>query len=266
MHRFKHIFLYIILLAAAAVQASGQTRRETVRFEYDLDFEMNFDNREFYKSNFSESMTIFGARLTPSVGVDVRQGNSMNHRLMAGIDIMKDFGDSLAPKDLLREVTLYYNMEKTFRRCEFTMYAGIFPRKAMEGRWGEAFFSDSLTFYDNNLEGLLLKLRRQRAYFELGADWMGLTGEYRRERFILERTRQDPAIYTSGIFRIYVSLCRFEKGSRSRRQYPYKSISHSRSQQAARPSESVLHCRIDPGFAERQEEYRNIYLPGRRRT
>lgn len=205
MHRFKHIFLYIILLAAAAVQASGQTRRETIRFEYDLDFEMNFDNREFYESNFSESMTIFGARLTPSFGIGVNQGKGLNHRLMAGIDIMKDFGDSLAPKDLLREVTLYYNMEKTFRRSEFTMYAGIFPRKTMEGRWGEAFFSDSLTFYDNNLEGLLLKLRRPKAYFELGADWMGMTGEYRRERFMIFSSGQGRVLpYTHLGYSAYV--------------------------------------------------------------
>lgn len=205
MHRFKHIFLYIILLAAVAMQASGQTRRETVRFEYDLDFEMNFDNREFYESNFSESMTIFGARLTPSFGIGVNQGKGLNHRLMSGIDIMKDFGDSLAPKDLLREVTLYYNMEKAFRRSEFTMYAGIFPRKTMEGRWGEAFFSDSLTFYDNNLEGLLLKLRRPKAYFELGADWMGMTGEYRRERFMIFSSGQGRVLpYTHLGYSAYV--------------------------------------------------------------
>ena len=205
MHRFKHIFLYIILLAAAAVQVSGQTRRETVRFEYDLDFEMNFDNREFYKSDFSESMTIFGAILTPSFGIGVNQGKGLTHRLMAGIDIMKDFGDSLAPKDLLREVTIYYNMEKTFRRSEFTMYAGIFPRKTMEGRWGEAFFSDSLTFYDNNLEGLLLKLRRPKAYFELGADWMGITGEYRRERFMIFSSGQGRVLpYTHLGYSAYV--------------------------------------------------------------
>ena len=52
--------------------------KEKVTFAYDLDFEMNFDNREFYKSDFSESMTIFGARLTPSVGIDVRQGKDRN--------------------------------------------------------------------------------------------------------------------------------------------------------------------------------------------
>ena len=191
MNRIKHIIIYTILSLAMTLQASAAPGREKINFVYDLDFEMNFDNREFYKSNFSESMTIFGARLTPSVGVSVSQGNSLTHRLMAGVDVMKDFGDSLAAKDLLREVTLYYNMEKRFKRNEFTMYAGIFPRKTMEGRWGEAFFSDSLTFYDNNLEGLLLKLRRPKAYFELGADWMGLTGEYRRERFMIFTSGQE---------------------------------------------------------------------------
>ena len=166
--------------------------------------------QKFYKSNFSESMTIFGTRLTPSVGISVSQGNSLAHRLMAGVDVMKDFGDSLAAKDLLREVTLYYNMEKRFKRNEFTMYAGIFPRKTMEGRWGEAFFSDSLTFYDNNLEGLLLKLRRPKAYFELGADWMGLTGEYRRERFMIFTSGQGRILpYTHLGFHSEAGGCKF---------------------------------------------------------
>lgn len=205
MHRFRYLFLNIILIAVTAIQTSGQVRRETVRFEYDLDFEMNFDNREFYKSDFSESMTIFGARLTPSAGVNIRQDNSVTHRLMAGIDIMKDFGDSVAVRDLVKEMTLYYNMEKRFKRNEFSIYAGVFPRKAMEGRWGQAFFSDSLTFYDNNLEGLLLKLRRPRAYFELGADWMGLTGEYRRERFMIFSSGEGRVLpYTSLGYSFYV--------------------------------------------------------------
>ena len=34
-------------------------RDKSVKFAYDVDFEMNFDNRELYKSAFSRSMTIF---------------------------------------------------------------------------------------------------------------------------------------------------------------------------------------------------------------
>ena len=80
MHNIKHLIIYIVAALALTFQASAAagpasaiaSGKEKVTFAYDLDFEMNFDNREFYKSNFSESMTIFGARLTPSVGVDVR--------------------------------------------------------------------------------------------------------------------------------------------------------------------------------------------------
>lgn len=73
----------------------AQTGGEKVKFAYDVDFEMNFDNREFVGNRFSKSMTIFGARLTPSVGITVPQPDKgMMHRLMAGIDVMKDFGAS----------------------------------------------------------------------------------------------------------------------------------------------------------------------------
>ena len=65
-----------------------------VRFAYDADFEMKFDNREFDHSHILPSMTIFGARLTPAIGMTYRQKNGARHRLMAGLDIMKDFGRS----------------------------------------------------------------------------------------------------------------------------------------------------------------------------
>ena len=45
---------------------AGENEDAKVRLAYDVDFKMNFDNREFYRSSFSNSMTIFGARLTPS--------------------------------------------------------------------------------------------------------------------------------------------------------------------------------------------------------
>lgn len=70
-----------------------------VRFAYDLDFDMLFDNREFYKSDFTRSMTVFGARLTPMAGVALEQGDGTCHRIMAGIDVMKDFGASSVPAE-----------------------------------------------------------------------------------------------------------------------------------------------------------------------
>lgn len=65
-----------------------------MKFIYDVYFDYKFDNREFDsgKEQFTESMTLYGARLTPSVGLQVKQNANVRHKLMAGIDVMKDFG------------------------------------------------------------------------------------------------------------------------------------------------------------------------------
>ena len=179
--------LAYILLILVAVSASA-AQKPKPSFAYDLDFEMRFDNREFAKSHFTPSMTIFGARLTPYVGLALNEADGTAHRLMAGVDVMKDFGSG-KNLDLFQEISLYYNFHKKISNTEMEIYAGIFPRRTMEGSWSQAFFSDSLAFYDNNLEGLLLKFRRPQAYFEVGCDWMGQYGQDRREKFM---------IYTSG--------------------------------------------------------------------
>ena len=171
------------LSALATVQAKP---KDPVKAVYEVDFDMNFDNREFYKSAFSESMTIFGARLTPTVGLTIQQEEGTRHSVMAGIDVMKDFGSPMAtPKELLKEPTLYYRLDKDCGKLDLELYAGIFSRKKTEGKYSEAFFSDSLKFYDNNLEGLLVKFRLPKSYFEIGCDWMGQIGQTERERFMI---------------------------------------------------------------------------------
>ena len=176
--------LLIIFAAILNIAASYATDRSKLRFAYDVDFEMNFDNREFYESNFTRSMTIFGARLTPSVGLALSEGNGAEHKLMLGIDVMKDFGSG-ATWDLFKEMTVYYNLNKQIRKTNMEIYAGVFPRTAMEGSYSQAFFSDSLRFYDNNIEGLLMKFHRPNADFEVGCDWMGQYGQTRREKFMI---------------------------------------------------------------------------------
>ena len=176
---------------------------DRVRFAYDVDFEMRFDNREYYRSAFSPSMTIFGARLTPSVGLDLYQNEKISHRLMAGIDVMKDFGASPVSKllsdgvdipetslnqnntALFREMTLYYRLDSNAGKTGVQLYAGIFPRRAVQGDYSDVFFSDSLKFYDNNIEGILLRVRNAKSYWELGCDWMGQFGQVRKEKFMI---------------------------------------------------------------------------------
>ena len=121
----------------ASVSGNGKSGARP-RFVYDVDFEFRFDNREYDRSSYSPSMTILGARLTPSVGMGIRAAGE--HRLMLGIDIMKDFGaspvraeaslpqgadpeaalpagetsPSLSNWDLFREIIFYYRWETSF--------------------------------------------------------------------------------------------------------------------------------------------------------
>ena len=187
MNRYLYLFILLMLGCFADVsQASEPTtdsNKVKVGFVYDLDFDMQFDNREFDGTSYTSSMTVFGARVTPAVGVALQQKNGTKHRLMVGIDIMKDFGSARKNSELFDEITLYYDVQKQIGKTGFEMVAGVFPRRYAEGSYSQAFYSDSLRFYDNNLEGLLLKFSRPKAYFEIGCDWMGMYDTYSRERF-----------------------------------------------------------------------------------
>lgn len=177
----KRLILLISIFMTMSLYAADSLK--TVSFAYDVAFKMNFDNRELYKSAFSKSMTVFGARLTPSVGVAVRPKAGEEHRVMLGADVMKDFGGS--QDRLLEELTFYYRMQKEVGTTDISLYAGIFPRASMGGDYSPAFFSDSLLFYDNNLEGIMLQIGRPKASFEVICDWMGQYGPGSRERFMI---------------------------------------------------------------------------------
>ena len=199
----KVFFLVLSAFSVTGFAAEPPVEKGRLEFAYDVDFEMNFDNREYSPSSFSSSRTIFGARLTPALGLSLRERSGGEHRLMLGIDVMKDFGDSPIPSalaspgndaemspdksnwDLLHEITLYYRYLFRKGSTDIGITAGIFPRRFMDGDYSRAFFSDSLKFYDNNIEGLLLSFRRPSAYYEVGCDWMGMYGVDRRERFMI---------------------------------------------------------------------------------
>ena len=184
MIRYIRIILFSALLFSVIPSFSAE-RKDTVQFAYDVNFDMNFDNREFSRSRFSPAMTIFGSRLSPSLGFSVKQTAGLSHKVMLGADLMKDFGSQEDSIGLMKEMTMYYLLQKKTEKNHFTLQAGIFPRTSMEGYYSDAFFSDSLKFYDNNIEGLLLKLRRKNAYFEAGCDWMGQYSKYHRERLMI---------------------------------------------------------------------------------
>ncbi len=198
----KGIIITALLLG---VSCACVAQRKTA-MTYGADFQYYFDNREYDRGGnlFESSGTIHAARLTPTIGVRVLGENGFTHNLALGVDVMKNMGESptsvenddLQNKDLIREMILWYNLETQRRSRKFSLYAGIFPRRfsVFGGQYPyweyssyenipTVFISEANRFYDNNIEGVLLKYRTRRGYCEAGLDWMGMIGHLRRERF-----------------------------------------------------------------------------------
>lgn len=180
-----------LLILSLLLSVVSSARTPGVKFEYGVDGDFRFDNHEFAKSDdrIAPSMTLGAIVLTPSVGVSIAQSDKATHRVMAGIDLRRDFGAGEKAKDVFREVTLWYDADVKLPNGNFKGIAGIYPRRFVEGEYSEAFWSDSLKFQDRNMDGLLLKYRSSSFFAELGLDWMGMSGYDRKERF---------EIFTSG--------------------------------------------------------------------
>lgn len=176
--------LILSLLWAMTIVGAGAQE-----FEWSVDFDMNFDNRE-YASLSVPSQTLFGARLTPMVGFGWDEGRNA---LMAGVDVVKTFGRDRFSED--PQLVLYY----AYRSQRFRATAGVFPRRMMLGDYSPAIFSDSVRFYDNNLDGLLLQYTGERGFAELGVDWDGAYSKEEREKFrIFSSGRIDRGVFVGG--------------------------------------------------------------------
>lgn len=169
-------------------------------FFHDIGFDMNFDNREFGDEAFSPSGTIFGSRLTPSVGF-ARANYNSRHRLTAGVEFIRDFGDVRTDGGShFKEAFFHYDYERSFEKSTFTLTAGIFPRNRSLGEWGTAFFSEKYLWYNHYMEGMLMGYDMEKGHVELGCDWIGMHGaaEDVKEQFLL---------FSSG----YFNPCRYLK-------------------------------------------------------
>lgn len=166
--KIKNLFI-TFLLFTVSVNLFSQS------FVWDLDFSLRFDNREYAKLEYPKSQTLFGASVTPQVGLSW----SDHHSVMTGFYYCKDFGTSL--KDYSANIYLYYS----YKGDKFRANAGLFPKKSIIGEYSTLFFSDSVKFYDHDLDGLLLQYKGEKGYAEVVMDWMGKFSETKRERFMI---------------------------------------------------------------------------------
>ena len=165
-----HRIIISVLLAVTALLMPKELIGQ--QFLWDVDLKFGFDNREYASLTTSPSGTIFGAMLSPKVGLGFGEG----HAVYAGVDATRYFGKSASA--LMFDYLLYYQYDGE----RFKVNAGAFPRKRMTGYYPEAFF-DEQYFFDGSLEGVLLSYAGKWWRVEGVVDWIGCVDEETREQF-----------------------------------------------------------------------------------
>lgn len=166
------VFLRACLILAATLSLVPKATAQEVVWGGRFDF--FFDNRE-YKSSINWPQTLFGARISPEIGIRWDD----KHSIMAGASMLANFGAK--PFETGNEAIAYYKYDTP----KFKAFAGVVPRSNIKGDYSGAFFSDSIRYYDPNITGLLLQYEGGRGYFEFGCDWNSMITNTKREKFML---------------------------------------------------------------------------------
>ena len=176
MRRFvAYILLTFATLVGGGYRLSAQESQPELRLE--ADFTTLFDNTEYASMEGISSGTLFGARLTPKVGIEWQEWNS----LMVGADLYQDFGHN---KFLSKaKLQLYY----AYNAPEVKLYAGIFPRSAMKGLRSPLFFDPAYCYYNNSIAGVLARYQNPTGanYIEFAMDYTGMRSYDVRESFAI---------------------------------------------------------------------------------
>lgn len=161
----KHIFLSLLALVMS-VAAHG------VDFTWEVDFSSVFDNREG-DHDITATKTYFFTNLAPEVGVKFGDED----RVAGGVVWFQPIGCQWEGHRL--SPTLYYRHEG--KRWRFSM--GMFPRKQLVEEMPGYLWSDSLSYSQNNIRGVLVQYVSPKGFFDAYVDWRGMQTRSQREAF-----------------------------------------------------------------------------------
>lgn len=145
-------------------------------FLYDVDFVTYFDNIEGNRT-IEQDGTLFGTRLTPTIGVGYNDSIVGSHRLMAGVTYIQPFGSNW--RDARVMPTLYYQLGYKGFGAAF----GFIPYDRLHQQLPDYLMADSMRFVDPNIRGALLQYEDKRGYIDLLVDWRGMMSDTVREAF-----------------------------------------------------------------------------------
>ena len=175
------IILGMLITEAVFVCAYAQTK---VSFAYDTDFLLYFDNKEYDRTPGQRSQTIFGVRLAPEIGVQIADSTESKHKLMAGVSYNQPFGASWG--EITVKPTIYYRIETK----GFDINLGFVPYRYLKETLPEYLLSDSISYYNANLQGALFQYESKHGFASLMADWRGMYSYETREAFRVIATGQ----------------------------------------------------------------------------
>lgn len=165
-HKLKTLTLLIFISCTISAQ----------KFIYDVDFLTFFDNRESHISSYP-SKTLFGTRLSPEIGVEFNDSTYGNHQLIAGVSYIQPFGSTW--RDIKLLPTAYYR----YRQNGFNLSLGFIPWRNIQTHLPDYLFSDSLSYFSPNIQGVHFGYSSHHGFAEFICDWRGMQSTSTREAF-----------------------------------------------------------------------------------
>lgn len=215
MTHFSRLLISSLFLTIAAGQAHAQSifdlpelmlqgrqsSARTPKLDYDVEFHyyMDYGDYRYGGEVFNDTQLINRGRLTPSATLSTSRDRGTTHRLVLGMDVIKNMGEyplsyaqfresemdsRLANTGLFKELIFHYNLEKVFRNGTFNLHAGVFPRSVRQGEYNRTMFSDSDYSFDPNVDGISIKYDGKVTFLELGFDRTGYKGYDRHESYL----------------------------------------------------------------------------------
>lgn len=147
------------------------------KFLYNVDFLFFFDNKEHARSQYTNSQTLCGTRLSPEIGVGIADSVVGDHRLMAGCSYIQPIGTDFKRAQILP--TVYYQ----FKKWGLGVHVGMLPFTKMIEEFPDYLMYDSISYFHPNIQGALFNYRDKRGFVEFMCDWRGMWSKDTREAF-----------------------------------------------------------------------------------
>lgn len=172
MRSIRLLFWLPLLLLDLATSAQAQ------KFIYDVEALSFFDNREYDRPN-QRSQTIYGIRLSPTIGVAFKDSTQGRYHLVGGLHYIQPMGGNW------RNIHLWPTLYIEMLRKGFSIALGAIPYTKRIDPIPAFMRYDSLAYAYPNIQGALFQYVSKWGFAEFMCDWRGLPSPTKREMFLL---------------------------------------------------------------------------------